>query len=54
MRRLGADVILVGLLLGVLAGCGRNTPIPPEAQVVHVVEEPLRCQFGPGLRDERR
>ena len=47
MRRFGAEVILVGLLVGVLAGCGRNTPIPPGAQVVHVVATESEVRLDP-------
>lgn len=47
MRRFGAEVVLVGLLVGVLAGCGRNTPIPPGAQVVHVVATGSEVRLDP-------
>ena len=47
MRRFRAEVILVGLLVGVLAGCGRNTPIPPGAQVVHVVATESEVRLDP-------
>jgi hypothetical protein len=47
LRRFGAEVILVGLLVGVLAGCGRNTPIPPGAQVVHVVATESEVRLDP-------
>ena len=47
MRRFGAEVILVGLLVGALAGCGRNSPIPPTAQVVHVVATESEVRLDP-------
>lgn len=37
MRRFKTMVSLVCLLTGALAGCGRATPIPAGAQVVHLV-----------------
>ena len=38
MRRSGAGPALVGLLVGVLAGCGQGTStVPPGAQLVHLV-----------------
>jgi hypothetical protein len=38
LRRAGAVAAFVGLLAVVFAGCGRGqTPIPPGAQVVHIV-----------------
>jgi len=37
MQRSWTMVALLGMLAAVLAGCGRATPIPAGAQVVHVV-----------------
>ena len=49
MRRLGAKVILIGLLAGVLAGCNSrgNAPIPSGAQVVRVVATDSEVRLDP-------
>jgi hypothetical protein len=48
LRRVGAATALVGLLAIMLAGCGRGqTPIPPGAQVVHVVATESEVRLDP-------
>lgn len=48
MRRFGTMVILLGLLAGVLVGCGRGqAPIPPGAQEVHVVVTESEVRLNP-------
>lgn len=48
MRRFKTEVILLALLTGVLVGCGRGqTPIPPGAQVVHVVATESEVRLDP-------
>ncbi len=48
MARIGTVVALFGLLAGVLIGCGRGqTPVPPGAQVVHVVATGSEVRLDP-------
>lgn len=48
MRRFRTEVILLGLLAGVLVGCGRGqTPIPAGAQVVQVVATESEVRLDP-------
>jgi hypothetical protein len=49
MRRFRPEVILTGLLAGVLAGCSwrGNVPIPPGAQVVHLVATESEVRLDP-------
>lgn len=48
MRRSGTAVAFLGLLVGVLVGCGRGqTPIPPGAQQVHVVVTESELRLDP-------
>lgn len=48
MRHFGSVVMLVGLLASVFVGCGREqAPIPPGAQVVHVVATEAHVRLDP-------
>ncbi len=48
MRRFATEAILLGLVAGVLVGCGRGqTPIPAGAQVVHVVATESEVRLDP-------
>lgn len=48
MRRLATKVILLGVVAGMLVGCGRGQmPIPAGAQVVHVVATESEVRLDP-------
>ena len=48
MRQLRTTVVLVGLLVGVLVGCADGqTPVPPGAQLVHVVATESEVRLDP-------
>lgn len=48
MRRFGTMVILLGLLVGVFAGCGRGQkPIPAGAQEIHIVATGSEVRLDP-------
>jgi hypothetical protein len=50
MRRLRMAILLLGLIAGVFVGCGRGQrPIPPGAQVVHVVATESQVRLDPTM-----